>query len=150
MATFLPNLDLWFVRNHTLPLFCIRDPEQLRPFPFFFLRPPQTWLHPRAVEKENGGSNLNDFPQDWRVHCAAVCDCSCTYTWHRAAMAAGQQDILSEHDCLILLLLLLSVSLCVGEWRAHPGGAAKYLLGSSPTNKTSDVWWQWKISTQQV
>lgn len=33
----------------------------------------------------------------------------------------------------------ISAFVCVGGWRAHPRGAAEHLLGSSPTNQTSDA-----------
>lgn len=98
---------------------------------------------------KKGGSNLAGFLLDERVHPIAVSDYSCTYTWYRAAVAGGQQDIPPDHECWCFLLCVF-VHVCVGGWRAHSRGVAEHLLGSSPANQTSDVRWQWKIPSQPV
>lgn len=99
-----------------------------------------------------GGSSLTGFLQDERVHPVAASDCSSTYTWYWAAVAGGQQDIPCWPWLLIIIVIWMCfcVSLCAGGWGAHPRGSAEHLLGSTPTNQTSDVRWQWKIPSQPV
>lgn len=101
---------------------------------------------------DRGGSDISAFLWDDRGgRPVAVNKLFCTYTWHWATVAAGQQDIPSDCDCW-WLLLHVGVFLCVrpGGWGARPRGIAEHLLGSTSTNQTPDARWQRKIPSEQV